>query len=62
MLDFNLVDFSVSAECLLIYGLNGLASKALIFSLSSFDIVGSSNNRGKILVYNLCIFYTGHCA
>src|SRR5215467_8552499 len=62
VLAFSLVDFSVRPVCLRIYGLNGLASSALILSLSSLDIVvdGSiiENNFGKnTFLYSLYISY-----
>src|SRR5215208_4058610 len=44
---FKIVDFSVNALCLLIYGFQGLVTSSFIFCLSSGGTFGSSNNLGN---------------
>ena len=44
---FSIWDFSVNAECLLMYGFQGFFNNSLILTLSSGDTEGSSNNLGK---------------
>ena len=44
---FNITDFSVNAECLLIYGFHGFFNSSLIFCLSSDGTLGSSNSFGN---------------
>ena len=45
---FRIVDFSVNAECLLMYGFHGFFSNSIIFCLSSELTLGFDINFGKI--------------